>query len=67
MNARRFWAIAAIVFLVALYVCDIVLAFIKSAFATKMLQLSIVLTVAIPIITYFIMMFYKINHRDDEK
>lgn len=63
---KRVLAIAAIVILVGLYVACLVLALIHSDAAFKLLQLSLVMTVLIPVTAYVGMMFYKLNHRSDE-
>ncbi len=63
---KRVLAIAAIVVLVGLYVACLVLALIHSDAAFKLLQLTLVMTVLVPVIAYVAMMFYKLSHRDDE-
>ena len=60
---KRILAIAAIVILVGLYLSCLVLALIHSDAAFKLLQLSLVMTVLIPVTAYVGMMFYKLNHR----
>ena len=62
---KRILAIAAIVILVGLYVACLVLALIHSDAAFKLLQLSLVMAVLIPVTAYVGMMFYKLNHRGD--
>ena len=44
----------------------LVLALIHSDAAFKLLQLSLVMTVLIPVTAYVGMMFYKLNHRGDD-
>lgn len=63
---KRIFAIAAIVILVGLYVACLVLALIHSDAAFKLLQLTLVMTVLVPVTAYVGMMFYKLNHRSDE-
>ena len=63
---KRVLAIAAIVILVGLYLSCLVLALIHSGAAFKLLQLSLVMTVLIPVTAYVGMMFYKLNHRGDD-
>ena len=63
---KRILAIAAIVILVGLYLSCLVLAIIHSDAAFKLLQLSLVMTVLIPVTAYVGMMFYKLNHRGDD-
>jgi hypothetical protein len=63
---KRVLAIAAIVILVGLYVACLVLALIHSDAAFKLLQLTLVMTVLVPVTAYVAMMFYKLSHRDDE-
>ena len=64
---KRIFAIAAIVILVGLYVACLVLALIHSDAAFKLLQLTLVMTVLVPVTAYVGMMFYKLNHRSDEE
>ena len=59
---KRILAIGAIVILVGLYIACLVLALIHSEAAFKLLQLTLVMTVT----AYVVMMFYKLNHRDDD-
>ena len=63
---KRILAIAAIVILVGLYVACLVLALIHNDAAFKLLQLTLVMTVLIPVTAYVGMMFYKLNHRSGE-
>ncbi len=63
---KRVLAISAIVILVGLYVACLVLALIHSDVAFKLLQLTLVMTVLVPVTAYVAMMFYKLSHRDDE-
>ena len=59
---KRILAIGAIVILVGLYIACLVLALIHSEAAFKLLQLTLVM----PVTAYVVMMFYKLNHRDDD-
>ena len=63
---KRILAIGAIVILVGLYIACLVLALIHSEAAFKLLQLTLVITVLVPVTAYVVMMFYKLNHRDDD-
>lgn len=63
---KRILAIGAIVILVGLYIACLVLALIHSEAAFKLLQLTLVMTVLVPVTAYIVMMFYKLNHRDDD-
>ena len=63
---KRILAIGAIVILVGLYIACLVLALIHSEAAFKLLQLTLVMTVLVPVTAYVVMMFYKLNHRDDD-
>ena len=63
---KRILAIGAIVILVGLYIACLVLALIHSEAAFKLLQLTRVMTVLVPVTAYVAMMFYKLNHRDDD-
>ena len=63
---KRILAIGAIVILVGMYIACIVLALIHSEAAFKLLQLTLVMTVLVPVTAYVVMMFYKLNHRDDD-
>ena len=56
---KRVLAIAAIVILAGLYVACLVLALIHSDAAFKLLQLTLVMTVLVPVTAYVAMMFYK--------
>ena len=64
---KRVLATAAIVILAGLYAACLVLALIHSDAAFKLLQLTLVMTVLVPVTAYVAMMFYKLSHRDDEK
>lgn len=61
---KQIFAIVAIVLLTGLYIACLVFALIKSPLATKLLGLTLVLTIMIPVILYVIMMFYKLSHRE---
>ena len=61
---KQILAIVAIVLLAGLYLACLIFALIKSPLATKLLGLTLVLTIMIPIILYVIMMFYKLSHRE---
>jgi multisubunit Na+/H+ antiporter MnhG subunit len=63
---KRILAIGAIVILVGLYIACLVLALINSEAAFKLLQLTLVMTVLVPVTAYVVMMFYKLNNRDDD-
>ena len=63
---KRILAIGANVILVGLYIACLVLALIHSEAAFKLLQLTLVMTVLVPVSAYVVMMFYKLNHRDDD-
>lgn len=63
---KRILAIGAIAILVGLYIACLVLALIHSEAAFKLLQLTLVMTVLVPVTAYVVMMFYKLNHRDDD-
>lgn len=63
---KRIFAIAAVIILAGLYVACLVLALIHSDAAFKLLQLTLVMTVLVPVTAYVGMMFYKLNHRSDE-
>lgn len=63
---KRILAIGAIVILVGLYIACLVLALIHSEAAFKLLQLTLVMTVLVPVTAYVVMMFYKLNHRNDD-
>ena len=62
---KRILAIGAIVILVGLYIACLVLALIHSEAAFKLLQLTLVMTVLVPVTAYVAMMFYKLSHRSD--
>ena len=63
---KRILAIGAILILVGLYIACLVLALIHREAAFKLLQLTLVMTVLVPVTAYVVMMFYKLNHRDDD-
>ena len=63
---KRILAIGTILILVGLYIACLVLALIHSEAAFKLLQLTHVMTVLVPVTAYVVMMFYKLNHRDDD-
>lgn len=63
---KRVLAIIAVVLLAGLYIACLVLALIHNDQAARMLQLTIVLTILIPVILYVLMMFYKLSHRKDD-
>lgn len=64
IKPKQIFAIIAVILLVMMYVASLILAFIHNEFATKLLLLSIVMTILVPIVLYIIMMFYKLNNRD---
>ena len=64
IKPKQILAIIAVVLLVSMYVVSLILAFFHSEFATKLLLLSIVMTILVPVVLYIIMMFYKLNNRE---
>lgn len=63
---KQILAMAAAVLLAGLYIACLVLALIHNDQAARMLQLTIVLTILIPVILYVLMMFYKLSRRKDD-
>ena len=61
-TAKQIFAIIAIVLLLSMYVMSLIFAIIGKGFAFTMLKISFVCTFFIPIMAYFIMMFYKLSH-----
>ena len=66
LNLKQIFAIIAIVLLAGLYISCLVLALIQSEWATKLLKLSIVMTILVPVTIYIFMMFYRLSHRKDD-
>ncbi len=66
MKPKQLFAIIAIVFLVGMYIASLILAFIQSEFASRMLMLTIVLNVLIPIMAYLYLMMAKVRKRGQE-
>lgn len=66
MKPKQILAILAIVFLVGMYIASLVLAFIHSEFASKMLMLTIVLNILIPIMAYLYLMMAKVRNQRQE-
>ena len=66
MKPKQLFAIIAIVLLVGMYVASLILAFIKSEFASRMLMLTIVLNILIPIMAYLYLMMAKVRKRGQE-
>lgn len=66
VTPRQIFAIAAIVLLAGLYIACLVLALIHNEAAFRLLQLTLVLTVLVPVTIYVLMMFYRLNHRHDD-
>ena len=61
MQAKRILAIAGIVLLLGMYITSFVLALIHSPFALKLLKLSLGASLIIPIMLYFVLMFFKLS------
>lgn len=66
-KAKQILAIIAIALLAGMYIACLVLAIIGSEWSIKMLQLSMVMTVLVPVVLYLLMMFYKLSHRDNSE
>ena len=66
MNRRRILAWIGILILVSMYLVNLVLALIGSDFAQKMLQVSVICTIAIPIILYGFLMVMKATGADQK-
>lgn len=64
-KAKRILAIVGVVLLLGLYISALVLAFIHNAFAQKMLILALAGTIFIPVVLYLIMMFGRLNKKND--
>ena len=66
VKLKQILAITAIVILVGLYLVSFILAFIKSEWATKMLQMSLVTTAFVSVVGYLLIMFYKLSNRNND-
>lgn len=64
-KTKRVLAISGVVLLLGLYVAALILAFVNNAFAHKILFIALAGTFFIPILIYVIMMFAKLNRRDN--
>lgn len=64
-RAQRVLAIIAIILLLSMYVLSFIFALIHNSFARTMLKISIMGTAFIPILIYFLMMFFRLTHKKD--
>lgn len=62
----RIMAIIGVALLVLMYLTALVMALFDNEFARTMLKISFVGTITVPIVIYFIMMFYKMGHKNDD-
>ena len=65
MTFKRVAAIIGIVLLAGMYISTLVFALIGSDLSNRLLMISMISTIAIPIVIHFIIMFYRIGHKDD--
>ena len=66
MSFKRVAAIIGIVLLAGMYLSTLIFAIIGNDLTQRLLMISLISTIAIPIIIHFIIMFYKIGHKDEE-
>ncbi len=62
---KQIMALIAVVLLVGMYVVSLILAFIHNEMARIFLKVSLTGTIVIPVVIYFIMMFYRLAHKND--
>ena len=65
MTFKRVAAIIGIVLLAGMYISTLVFALIGSDLSNRLLMISLISTIAIPIVIHFIIKFYRIGHKDD--
>ncbi len=65
ITAKQIIAIIGAVLLAGMYISTLIFAIIGSPLAMRLLKISLLSTIVIPIITYFIMMFYRLSHKKD--
>ncbi len=67
MGPKQIIAIIGVVLLVSMYLVALILALIGTEWSKNMLYIALIATFVIPIILYFIMMFYKLaNPKKDQ-
>lgn len=66
-NAKRILALAGAIILAALYILTFIFSMMNSEVAQGLFRASFACTFIIPVIMYAYMLFYKVNHKDDDK
>lgn len=66
-RTKRILALAGAVFLAGLYIMTLVFAIIKSDLAQSLFRASFACTFLIPVLLYAYMLFYRINHKEEDK
>lgn len=61
IKARQIIALSGVVILAGLYIASLVLALCKSEIAFNFFKLSLFCTMIIPVMIYFILMFFKLG------
>lgn len=64
---KRIGALILVFLLVAMYLITLILAFMKDPFAHKLFEVSVVVTIGLPVILYSYMLIYRyLNKRNDK-
>lgn len=66
ITAKQVMAIICIILLAGMYISTLVFAIIGGPLSTRLLKAAILSTIIIPIVAYFLMMFYRLTHKNDE-
>lgn len=65
-KTKRILALAGVVILVGFYILTLIFSLMKSELAQALFRASFACTFIIPVLIYAYMLFYKVNHKDDD-
>lgn len=65
-NLKRILALIGCILLCLMYISTLVFAIIDSPAAMGLFKLSIALTILIPVLLYVFLLFYRLNHKNDD-
>lgn len=64
-KAKRIFALTGAVLLIGLYISTLVFTFIDTALSRKLLNVSVALTILLPVLFYGIQLMYRVLKKDD--
>ena len=66
-KTKRILALAGVILLVGMYLLTLILAIMQNEFAQALFRASFACTFIIPVLLYAYMLFYRVNHKDQDE